>query len=254
MAPPPVAPLDDGRQWLSFDDPDEERTWLFDVTFLTSSWNCIYGRGCPGIALEPDRAAQRGCCDHGAWLSDDADLERVATRAGQLQPDEWQYHELARRRGGPFFQDRAGEWRTRRVDGSCIFLNRAGFAAGAGCALHAAALRRGERYIDWKPEVCWQVPIRREDHETVTGHLFTMVREWQVRDWGGDPADFGWWCVHEIEAFGGAQPVYESMRDELIEICGRRVYDELVRRLDDVGAGTWLPHPTVRERARSAGG
>jgi hypothetical protein len=248
--------FDDGRRWLSFDDPYEERTWMFDLTFLTSSWQCIYGRGCPGIETRPAPEAQRGCCNHGAWLSDDADLARVTARAGDLGRDEWQFRDEARRRGGAFFRDRKGDWRTRRVDGACIFLNRPGFGAGAGCALHSAALARQERSIDWKPEVCWQAPLRREDHETVTGHIYSMVRAWHVRDWGGDRADFGWWCVHEPEAFGAPEPVYASLGAELVEICGQVVYDELVRRIGEVAGAAAdsdgrsrpvvLPDPTVR--------
>ena len=26
------------REWISFEDPTEERTWVFDVTFLLSRW------------------------------------------------------------------------------------------------------------------------------------------------------------------------------------------------------------------------
>ena len=36
------------REWISFEDPTEERTWVFDVTFLLSRWECIFGRGCQG--------------------------------------------------------------------------------------------------------------------------------------------------------------------------------------------------------------
>ena len=28
-------------------------TWLFDRDFLTSTWTCIWGRGCKGILDEP---------------------------------------------------------------------------------------------------------------------------------------------------------------------------------------------------------
>jgi hypothetical protein len=246
-----MADFDDGRRWLSFDDPHEERTWMFDITFLVSSWACIYGRGCPGIEPEPAPDAQLGCCNHGAWLSDDADRTRVLAKTELLTPDEWQFRAEAERRGGALYRDRGGDWRTRRADGACIYLNRADFAGGAGCALHSAALRRGERFIDWKPEVCWQAPLRREDHETVTGHIYSMVRAWHVRDWGGDRADFGWWCVHEAEAFVAPDPVYETLRDELIEICGEEIYEELVRRIaaDEMPADvvtTAIPDPVRR--------
>ena len=69
--------IDHQREWLSFEDPDEHRTWLFDVTFLTSNWTCIYGAGCPGIEVDPAPERQLGCCTHGAYLSDDDDLAHV---------------------------------------------------------------------------------------------------------------------------------------------------------------------------------
>jgi len=240
----------DGREWCSFDDPDEERTWLFDVTFLTSSWACIYGRGCPGIDPEAAAEDQIGCCSHGAWIGDDDDLERVAAKAAALDPEEWQYHAMARRRGGALFQDRRGDWRTRRVDGACIFLNRPGFGTGPGCALHHAAVRRQESFIAWKPDVCWQVPLRREDLETASGHIFTMVREWKRQDWGGDADDVAWWCTEAPEAFVARRPVYEALADELVAICGARIYEELVRRIDERRSESLLPHPTVRSRRR----
>ena len=34
----------DAHEWYSVDDPDGT-TWLFDITFLASSWTCIWGRG-----------------------------------------------------------------------------------------------------------------------------------------------------------------------------------------------------------------
>ena len=36
------------------------------------------------------------------------------------------------------------EWRTRLVDDACIFLNRPGFEAGPGCALHLHAMNTGQ--------------------------------------------------------------------------------------------------------------
>jgi hypothetical protein len=37
--------MDQAHEWLSFEDPEEERTWVFDVTFMLSHWGCIFGRG-----------------------------------------------------------------------------------------------------------------------------------------------------------------------------------------------------------------
>ena len=85
-----------------------------------------------------------------------------------------------------------------------------GFASGKGCALHSAALAEGERFIDWKPEVCWQLPLRLEHHYDDNSHLVYTLREWKRRDWGEGGADLHWWCTDGPEAFVGHEPVYDG--------------------------------------------
>ena len=58
MANPP----DDLHEWISFEDPTELRTWVFDATFLRSNYRCIYGEGCLGILDEPHPELAHGCC------------------------------------------------------------------------------------------------------------------------------------------------------------------------------------------------
>ena len=65
---------DDLHEWVSFDDPHEARTWVFDVTFLTSDWTCIFGRGCRGVLTEDFSDAVQGCCSYGAHFTGDADV------------------------------------------------------------------------------------------------------------------------------------------------------------------------------------
>ena len=62
MPSPSARPDDDDvHEWLSFDHDGE--TYMFDVTFLTSNWSCIYGAGCPGIGRpEPAPELELGCC------------------------------------------------------------------------------------------------------------------------------------------------------------------------------------------------
>ena len=67
-------PPADAHEWVSFEDPDEERTWVFDVTFLTSAWSCIYGNGCPGVLTGPAPELEHGCCSYGAHFVDKAEL------------------------------------------------------------------------------------------------------------------------------------------------------------------------------------
>lgn len=236
----------DTREWLSLEDPYEHRTWLFDVTFLTSSWTCIYGAGCPGIDTEPAPEFALGCCNHGAYLNGDEDLAHVRSMIDELDAELWQLH---RDPAEALWQDTDGWWRTRVVDGACVFANRAGHPAGTGCAFHLLAHRSGRRPVDTKPEICWQAPLRREDHETGTGHVYTMVREWELRDWGGPVTDVSWWCTSDAQAHVGSQPVYLAMQDELTAICGLEMYEALSAELDQRSAtAQLLAHPVVRRR------
>lgn len=227
MIPPP-----DGHDWLSVLDEKSNTTWLFDATFLLSSYACIYGQGCPSIDSEPDRSGVLGCCTHGAHLSDKTDRRNVEEYASRLTADQWQYHGRADAKGGPLRRNKAGDWVTRKVGGACIFLNRDGFAGGSGCALHLAAERHGERPMDWKPDVCWQVPIHLDIHEDDYGHETVLIRAWQRRDWGPGGQDFHWWCVENNTAYHGSSPVYVSCRPELVEMMGQEVYDRLSRELE----------------------
>src|SRR5690606_27125613 len=64
--PPP-----DLHEFVTFDAPDEHRTYAFDVTFLTSPWRCIYGQGCQGVLTGPAPELERGCCSYGAHFVDE---------------------------------------------------------------------------------------------------------------------------------------------------------------------------------------
>ena len=61
--------------------------------------------------------------------------------------------------------DEEGERKTMVVEydgqSACIFHNRNDFHLGAGCALHALAYVLEKNPLETKPDVCWQLPIRR---------------------------------------------------------------------------------------------
>ncbi len=87
------------REWVSFADPaDEGRTWQIDVTFLLSSWECIFGCGCQGIWTEPTPELAQGCCSYGAHFSDKADRDHVVKAARSLTADEWQFAKVGQAR------------------------------------------------------------------------------------------------------------------------------------------------------------
>jgi len=237
--------LDFPRAWVEFADPvDGEQIFRCDLTWLTSSWTCIFGSGCKGIyAGRPDD----GCCTLGAHFSDKDDEKRVKKWAAKLTADDWQNHGTKK----IFEKDDEGDRKTRVVDGACVFLNRPGFAAGAGCALHKLALDRGLPITDTKPEVCWQLPVRRTyrhvDRPDGTGYLEVSIGEYDRRGWGEGGHDLNWYCTGNTEAHVGRSPVYLSGRDELVALMGEAAYAELVRLCDErLAAGNVpAPHPAT---------
>ncbi len=240
---------DDLHEWISFEDPTEERTWVFDVTFLTSPWTCIYGVGCQGVLTGPAPELDQGCCSYGAHFVDESDAVTTLAYAERLTPAQWQHHAIGHRKPGTTKVNKAGEITTRLVDGACIFLNRPGFEGGIGCALHAAALEAGERPLDWKPDVCWQLPLRLEDHTADgDGHVTSTLREWKRRDWGAGGLEFHWWCTDDALAFVDPAPVYVTMRDEIIEMVGQVPHDQFVEHVEARGQERYLPHPVLRDR------
>jgi hypothetical protein len=238
----------DAHEWVTFEDPEEERTWVFDVTFLLSSWTCIFGAGCQGVLTGPAPELAQGCCSYGAHFTGDEDVERVKAAARTLEADGWQFRHVARR-GGAVRKLPDGTSVTRLVDGACIFLNRPGFPQGPGCALHRAALERGQLPLELKPDVCWQLPLRREDEVAGDGHVTSTVTQWDRKHWGEGGEDFHWWCTEAPEAFCGDRPVYRSMGGELIALVGPVVYDMLLGYLTrKQKKGVPLAHPTVRRK------
>lgn len=207
-----------------------DTTWRFDRAFLTSSWTCIWGRGCLGILPQPAPELGHGCCSVGADIDGDEEARRISALAATLAPGQFEHH--AEAAAGGVFRDprRTG---TRVVDGACIFLNRPGFRGDAGCALHVAALAWGESPVDWKPSVCWQLPIKVEWERGDDGTEVATVRGWTRGDWGVEGDTMAWCCTEGTRAYVGDRPVIDSMAEELEAIVGSEVYVELRRRLDD---------------------
>lgn len=234
------------REWATFADPDDpERRVQIDVTFLASSWRCLYGCGCQGVLTAPAPELEQGCCSYGAHFTDDDDHERVAAAAAALDGTEWQHLAVGRRRGISA-RVAAGGRRTRLVDGACIFLNRPGFPAGAGCALHLHALNRGQHPLATKPDVCWQLPLRRSERVDDDGTTTVVIAEFGRDGWGEGGTEFAWWCTEAPEAFTGAIPVYERLAEELRAMVGDALYERIAAYLDGRRRGSpVVAHPAA---------
>ena len=89
------------HEWISFEDPDEQRTWVFDATYLRSNHRCIYGEGCQGMLDAPPPRSQQGCCSYGAHFVDDDDVQTVVKAFVRLEPRHMQFHAQAVQEGLP---------------------------------------------------------------------------------------------------------------------------------------------------------
>jgi len=207
-----------------------DTVWRFDTDFLRSRWTCIWGRGCLGILAEPAPHLGQGCCSIGAELDGEEEARNLSALAATLDPNRFQHHADAAA-GGIFSDDsRTG---TRVVDDACIFLNHPEFPGGPGCALHLAALDAGESPIDWKPSVCWQLPVKVDWEQRDDGTEIATVRRWTRRDWGDEGEPMAWCCTEGDLAYVGDRPVIESVGEEIEALTGSEVFVELRRRLSE---------------------
>ena len=214
MPAEPSAPAD-AHEWVSFEDPTEERTWLMDVTFLASPWRCIYGAGCQGVLTAPAPEQMEGCCSYGAHFTDEADASRVGGGGGEPHRRAMAVPPKGTGQGRARTRDAKGAITTRLVAGACIFLNRPSHPGGIGCALHKAALERGVPASRAQARRLLAAAAAREDSVAPDGHVTSSLGEWARRHWGEGGKEFAWWCTEAPEAFTAREPVYVSLRDEL---------------------------------------
>ena len=205
-----------------------ETVWRFDRDFLASNWTCIWGKGCKGINATADESLGHGCCSLGAELDGIDEARDLSAAAATIPAHLFQFH--AEANSGTVFADESYS-ATRVVDGACIFHNRNGFSGGEGCALHLAAEYFDESPTDWKPSVCWQLPIKvdwemRDDNVEVA-----TVRRWSRADWGDHGTKMAWCCTEGTDAYVGETSVLDSLGDEFSKIVGTEVFVQLRNRM-----------------------
>ncbi|WP_257159050.1 hypothetical protein [Corynebacterium cystitidis] len=236
-------PPDFPREWFEFVHPDDpNHIFSIDLTWIESTWQCRFGTDkCHGMM---ESLPVVGCCNHGAYLSDEADRDNLYNAVAEMPAKYWQL----RPDGVDAFIEEADptvlepwlEWdddedepsiKTLVVDGGCIFANRGGDdnPTGPGCALHQWAVAEDRDILVSKPEVCWQVPYSREDawEERSDGIeiLRTTISEYHRRQWGDGGEEFDWWCSGDIGCHEGGEPVWQTMADELRGLIGDKPYE-----------------------------
>lgn len=205
-----------------------ETVWRFDHDFLASNWTCIWGKGCKGINATADESLGHGCCSLGAELDGIDEARDLSAAAATIPAHLFQFH--AEANSGTVFADESYS-ATRVVDGACIFHNRNGFAGGEGCALHLAAEYFDESPTDWKPSVCWQLPIKVDWEMRDDNVEIATVRRWSRADWGDHGTKMAWCCTEGTDAYVSESSVIDSLSRELSEIVGTEVFVQLRNRL-----------------------
>ncbi|WP_236684739.1 hypothetical protein [Corynebacterium uterequi] len=261
-------PADYPREWFEFTNPeDPEHIFSVDLTWVESYYACQFGTpACRGIV---EGLTDVACCVHGAFLTDETDRDQLYDAVADMPAEFWQLRPASTDEfldtGEVMDIEPWLEWdeldgddgepepalKTKVVDGGCIFANRRGWVTGIGCALHQWAVADGRELTVVKPEVCWQVPIRRhEAYETRTDGvevLRTVIGEYDRRAWGNGGEDFFWWCSTAPACHVGEQPLWVSHKTELVALMGEAAYDYLAAHLTR-RAGHGLAHPASTRR------
>ena len=212
-----------------------------DLTWLTSSYTCIFGQGCQGIyASSPGRRllhARRALRRQGRREAGRGVRRRSSTRrSGSSSPTG------ARSRKKDWIEtDDEGERKTRtvEVDGqqACVFHNRADFPTGAGCALHGLALAAGPQPArDQARRVLAAAdPAARSARSSAqdgTTYTEVSIGEYDRRGWGPGGHDLDWYCSGNTEAHVAAGAGLRHPRARAGRADGQAAYDELVRHCE----------------------
>ena len=189
------------------------------------------------------RPPTTGCCTLGAHFADKDDEKRVAAYVAQLDDDALAVHPPA----APGAQARTGSRPTTRASArpapsrstaSGLRLPQPRRLPPPAPAARCTGWRcaQGRNPLETKPDVCWQLPIRRtfRDVERQDGTTYTEVSigEYDRRGWGPGGHDLDWYCSGNTEAHVAPEPVYVTNEPELVELMGRAAYDELVRHCE----------------------
>ncbi|AKL88382.1 hypothetical protein BH789_gp101 [Gordonia phage GMA6] len=240
-------------EWIEIPDPaDSTRRFRVNMTFLLSNYNCTFGAGCPGIKPQIENGRHdAGCCVQGAGYHGPEDVANVAKWFKKLtfkdMPEDKLRH--AREHGWSVSNASGEPYKTRKLNGACIFANEKSDdpdAPPSGCAFHHLANRLGVSHVEVKPTTCWQVPLLVGEYGGETSaqpdHDLITITAQGRGEWGGVyPDDYsdldqvtdgrylGWWCTDTPDAYNGKQKAYVYFETELRKIMGDPAYEQLAR-------------------------
>jgi hypothetical protein len=97
--------------------------------------------------------------------------------------------------------------------------------------LHLGALHFEESITEWKPSVCWQLPIKVDWEMRDDNVEIATVHRWDRNAWGEVGDDMAWCCTEGSDAYCGESRVIDSLSEEIAGIVGEPVFVELRKRL-----------------------
>ena len=193
-------------------------------------------QGCQGVLTADATDLEQGCCSYGAHFVDEDDanatlgLRRPADRRAVAAPAASPCGEGARSVATATARS-SPAWSATPASSSTDPASPA--APAARCTVPRSTPASGP--LDWKPAVCWQLPLRLVETTDESGQVTSTLREWKRRDWGAGGYEFHWWCTEAPDAFVGHRPVYVELRDEIVEMVGEWAYDRFVEHVERVG-------------------
>lgn len=251
-------------EWLDIPDPEDPQiVYRINLTFLSSTWGCMFGKGCPGLFGKDEKHTQpdMGCCRHGVLISETHEYDDIDVRVetlldtGCLNPCGADYI----RRNGWYTKVRGRNsrpmWNTRIRDGGCVFANRADEGPLTGCAFVELAKRTGAGHIDTMPRPCWQLPLAVvsgvdavNDGSDIAYREVIYITAWDADYWGGADDDgthdswAKWWCTETPDAYlEEKEPLYVRMSRELHELLGTAVFRQLMDHMRKTRPVTEMP-------------
>ena len=102
------------------------------------------------------------------------------------------------------------------------------------------ATKENKHFVDTKPDVCWQLPLRRSFETRHVGereYSIIVIGEYERLAWGDGGDDFDWYCTSNTDAHVGKEPVYISNKYELQKLMGEGPYAQLAHLCDARMAG-----------------
>ena len=180
-------------------------------------------QGCQGVLTGPAADLEQGCCSYGAHFVDEEDEATTLAYAERLTAEQWQFNDVGQAQGRRH-QDatRTGEIKTR-ARRRRLHLPQPPGLPGRHRVRAAPRRPRGRRAAP-RLEARGVLAAARCASRTTPTTTGTSPRpcasgSGATGATGGD--EFHWWCTEDPEAFVDHEPVYETMRDEIVEMVGR---------------------------------